>query len=116
MIDQERVAGVKRQIADVQNAFRANGGKDSDAAIAKALGVNDTTVWRWRSGAEIPQKRNAEALAVLARIANFALRDDPEATKILWMVLDEGWTIRCLRDAVLVSSVSWLVPNHSEVA
>ena len=43
----------------------------SDRSVARALGVNRTTIWRWRIGTKVPYTGNAVAMA-LSRLLDVA--------------------------------------------
>ncbi len=120
---EERVAGVKRQLEDARAALGELGYGASLYHVARVLGLQASTLSRWNAGETLPRPKQAEALAVLARLARYATQKPPgwtkeigaEARQILATFCRERFTVRSFRDVVLFSSASWLVPTYSEM-
>ena len=56
------VAVARPEVLDILGSLRNKGW--SDRSIARALGVNRTTIWRWRIGTKVPYTGNAVAMAL----------------------------------------------------
>ena len=67
--DPEAVAGTVNRLRKISAALKAVGVTPSDVRIARILGTEPSTVWRWKTGKVVPRGSLALSLAILARLA-----------------------------------------------